>query len=146
MVKVLKNTGIHFNLIRIGKKWEHLDLSLQLMWALLWVHAFVVPSLVCLAENAYKRLIQISVEWVFRSNERTDNRILKKLHTWFQIDDELALFNEPKKDKKRNIILVATVFLIMTGMLILDAIAKWGTSKSLKESQLQCNAKTVSEF
>lgn len=62
---------------------------------------------------------------------------------FFQIDDELAMFNEQKNDKKRNIILVATVFLIMTGMLILDSISRW---RNATLSQLQCNAKTVPEF
>lgn len=47
----------------------------------------------------------------------------------FQTDDELAVFNEQRKDKKRNLIMVVIVFLAMTGMIILDIVSKWRSAR-----------------
>lgn len=55
----------------------------------------------------------------------------------FQVDDVLSMFNKQSKDKKRNIILVASIFLAMTGMLILDIIAKIRNANTYKDSQEQ---------
>lgn len=55
----------------------------------------------------------------------------------FQVDDVLSMFNKQSKDKKRNIILVVSIFLAMTGMVILDVIAKIRNANIYKDRQEQ---------
>lgn len=59
-----------------------------------------------------------------------------KIHIQNQADDELVMFNDQKKEKKRNIILVSVVLLTMTMMVILDCIGKWRSADKFRES---CN-------
>lgn len=53
-----------------------------------------------------------------------------------KIDDELILFNDELKDKKRNLIMVVCVFLTMTAMIVLDFASKWRNSLMYKEKQI----------
>ncbi|XP_055298892.1 gustatory receptor for sugar taste 43a-like isoform X2 [Sitodiplosis mosellana] len=63
----------------------------------------------------------IGRKWISRINDN-----LRKA------DDELTLFNDQWKDKKRNLIMVVLVFLSMTGMIVLDIISKWRSAKNLQ--------------
>lgn len=58
---------------------------------------------------------------------------------FFQADDELALFNDPGKDKKRNLIMVVVVFISMTGMIILDVVSRWRNSNKFRQDLIRSN-------
>ncbi|XP_055304137.1 gustatory receptor for sugar taste 43a-like [Sitodiplosis mosellana] len=50
-----------------------------------------------------------------------------------KIDDELSMFDDDmKKDKRRNFIMVAIVFVIMTVMLALDIVFKWRSAENFR--------------
>lgn len=56
------------------------------------------------------------------------------LNFYFQADDELAIFNEQRRDKKRNSIMILIVYVTMTGMIILDIISKYRSFAKYRES------------
>lgn len=50
-----------------------------------------------------------------------------------QADEELAIFNEQRRDKKRNLIMVLIVFVTMTGMIALDIVSKYRSFARYKD-------------
>lgn len=52
-----------------------------------------------------------------------------------QADDELALFNEQLKDKKRNLIMLIVVFFSMTGMILLDIVSRHRSAANYIEKE-----------
>lgn len=53
---------------------------------------------------------------------------------FFKADEELAIFNDSKKDKRRNLIMLVIVYLIMTGMIIMDVISRFRSFRKYKET------------
>lgn len=57
------------------------------------------------------------------------------------------MFNDEKKDKKKNLIMVIIVFLTMAGMIVLDVVSKWRNSVKYREWLKQENErKFFNEF
>lgn len=75
--------------------------------------------------------------------------ILKTLNSFFpcsQADDELALFNEQMKDKKRNLFMLIIVYLAMTGMILLDAVSKYRSAQKGKEKKEKLEERKSTEL
>lgn len=68
------------------------------------------------------------------SSRKPSQRYFGWHYSIFQADDELAIFNEQRKDKRRNLFMVLTVFVTMTGMIVLDIISKHRSFAKYKDS------------
>lgn len=71
---------------------------------------------------------------------------MKIFHFFSQADEELAIFNEQKKDKRRNLIMVLIVYSIMTGMIIMDVISRFRSFRKYKETLAKDKKRNVFFF